>query len=301
MQGLHDRDDTLEQILGCATSILGADRADFALWDETKGDLIIVAVCGLSSKKTLKRGDPLPKQCFMRTLWDDRKARVRRTRNVMNEGENYYSAHSDIKSALAVTFELAGQRIGIMNVESVVEGHFKKEAEEPLRLLARYGALAVRSAEEKSSHSEILQHLGEDFNSERPTLNGILEAVQRFYGFDCGLIFFADHEKKRLFCCNSMGCKGSEFDPLQFSYSFDEKQSIAANTFNNQESYFRRNPGSDAFADERGLKALDIRGPLIAIPLYLGAKVKGKRTRIEGILEVWSRKAPPRVKRTWNG
>ena len=108
----------------------------------------------------------------------------------------------------------------------------------------------------------------------------ILRCASDFYGFDAGIIYVADHNARTMRCAAFIGCDGLPIDPAKFVYRFDERS--AATRVLNKQGFFSLNPRRDPEVNKEGLRAFQIKGPLVALPLVV-------TDRVLGALVMWSR------------
>src|SRR5260370_17911463 len=145
---------------------------------------------------------------------------VRVSANVDLEKPDYCVLHPHTRSEIAIRFQFQGKPIGVLNLESFLESAFGDEDVGLLKLLARFAVVAIRNAEQEKRFWGIAQKVVEGTESSRGTLKKILLHMRDGFGFDAGLIFLADYERRVLKCDAWIGCHELRRSPEDFTYSF---------------------------------------------------------------------------------
>jgi PAS domain S-box-containing protein len=289
MQNARDRSKMLHAILNRAILLLHGERGDFALFEPSKNDLIIAAVEGKRTARTLSIGMPMPDPSLMRRVWNSKGPGYALVPDVRRLKTHYYESHSATRSEVVVRFEADGKPIGVLNVESSRLRAFDQQDVEILIMLARYASFAVQFAEEETRLWTLMERVLDYSQPSEATLASLLESVREIYGFDAGLIYVADYQAHLLRCRTWMGCEHLKCKPETFSYRFQDK-SLATQIFRGvrgfTEGYFSRNPKRDHRINQRGRRRFDIRSPIVGVPLRFG-------DRVVGVLVVWSRQSRP--------
>lgn len=271
----------LQSIIRRIVALLHCDRGDFALKDPTTDKLIVAAVEGKFTAKTLEIGQQVPDPSFIYAAWRSPEGFLL-TGNVAEMGHNYYESLPDIRSEIAVRFEFKGEQIGVLNVESSELNAFDQEDKDVLTLLGSFIAVAVRVVAEQAQLLELTQRVLDYSAGLEDILNEILDAVRHMFRVDSGIIYIADYEKRMLRCVAVMGCAQND-DIKDFSYTFDE-DAAATSVLINRRAFYYPDP-NDPQINPRGRRAFDIHHPLVGVPLLFGSKVVG-------VLVVWNRSAP---------
>jgi len=280
-------DTILNHILTKCIRLLGADRGDFALWDASKGDLIMRAIAGPTSASTIHLRAPVPERSFMRSAWVA-KENYLVTGDVRQRPADYYQSHPSTKSELAVRFTSAGRPIGVLSVESFQQNAFDADDRDLLLLLAKYAAIAVQIADEETLIGTVVQRIldySEDAESVREILANLLETAKSIFLFDRGIIYIARDDEEKLTCEASVGCEHLAQDPKKWVYNYTD-QSAATWILKNRRDLFSTTPARDPLVNPEGLKYFQIDGPLLGLPLLYS-------NRVVGVMICWSRGAVP--------
>jgi PAS domain S-box-containing protein len=112
-------------------------------------------------------------------------------------------------------------------------------------------------------------------------LKNLLISVKEGFGYDAGIVYLADYQEERLVCAAYLDSMALPVDGKQFSYSFKD-ESAATKIFHERQGFFSTDPWNDKAFNKKGLRAFRIDGPVIGVPLLVGA-------RVVGVLVAWSR------------
>jgi PAS domain S-box-containing protein len=284
VQNIHNPSAVLHSILKRTLALLHADRGDFALYDTTSDKLIVSAVHGKASAKTLKVGQDVPDPSCMYAAWRSPDG-WRMSDDVKTLGPNYYESHPEAKSEIALRFEFKG-RIGVLNAESFERNAFNLQDKEVLALIASCAAVAARVAGEQSQLLALTQRVLEFSSNSHDILDHILAAVRSMFRVDRGIIYIADYEKKILRCDAVMGCEHIPNATREFFYPFHE-DAAATMVLTNRTGFYCPDVDVDPQINVRGRDYFDIHGPLVGVPLIFGLN------KVMGVLVVWSHQTPP--------
>lgn len=268
-------------ILTRALHLLGADRADIAWYERDARQLVLRSTLGGTCG--LQIGMAIPVNSVIRKVWEQE--RPQNLPDVKDVGF-YHCLDDSTVSEVAVLVQHEGQKVGVINAESTALGGFAERDREILELLAQHAALALTTHERSVQFRErVLQLSNLRSQALKDLLQDLLSDLRKQHGFDAALIYIPDYANRRLECRASIGCEECQVDPDDFSYYFHEP-ALATKVYREKEPYLSLDPWSDRHVSPDGLKAFDIRGPILGKPLeFRGDPV--------GALVVWSRQAPP--------
>src|SRR4051812_44037235 len=108
IHGSRNVRELLHKLLTRIMGLIGAQRGDFAIWNQERKELVIEAVYGPKTSTTLKVGDPVPRASFIEFLWNDRGVIHKISGNVSNKKHPYYRSNKKTRSEIAVRFEFKG-------------------------------------------------------------------------------------------------------------------------------------------------------------------------------------------------
>jgi GAF domain-containing protein len=119
IQQAEKLEDVLDFILRQAVTLLNAKRGDIVMLD-TRGELRVVAVIR-HTPYALQVGDVCPAKSFMRHVFGGDVKITQRIGdvNLLPDGQ-YHCSDTEIVSEAATPLELGGQRLGVLNVESIL-------------------------------------------------------------------------------------------------------------------------------------------------------------------------------------
>ncbi|HEY0174087.1 MAG TPA: GAF domain-containing protein [Pyrinomonadaceae bacterium] len=272
-------DDILNDILKTGMRLIGADRGDFFWWDAGKLKLVTAAQYGTVD---LTLGEVSPEPSVVYEVWRTKEPAL--ISDVLSDekyGDKYYAVHPLTRSEVAVCLESEGKQIGVLNAESSKLDWFNKHDLELLQLLAQYATVAAQVIGEEVAFRGIVQNLTEHSPSREEVLTNILQSVANSFGFDAGVIFIADYERRILQGSATVGCDELQIDPRSFEYSLDDV-ALVTKVLREGKGYFSRHPQTDPEVHQRGVEGFKIGGPLVGVPLVY-------RDKPVGVLVSWSR------------
>ena len=276
MQSIHsirDRGSLLEEILKCSRALVHADRSDLALWNETRGDLVVGAQQG---EGTLTMGQPVPGPSIVRRLWNDSSLREVCVPDVLVD-PYYHAIDGRIRSQAAVKLQFEDRDIGILSVESFNEDAFDEHDLEMLQWLGHYAAIAYQVVGREVQFRGIVERLVEHSPPREELLNRILVSIRSIYGFTDCVIYTVDNTEQMLQCRSFIGCDGYDIDPSALSYRFDEN-TLASKVYRERRGYLCVDPRTDPYVSRRALELFGFTSPILAIPLVYNEKVVGTCT-----------------------
>lgn len=283
MEAMH-RARTLEailnEILKTGMNLIGADRGDFVWWDVNKLQLVRTAQY---EPERLEPEEVWPERSIVHEVWRTREPAL--IGDVLSDEKYrdiYYEVQPATRSEVAVCLEFEGKAVGVLNAESSQLNWFDEHDLELLQLLGQYATIATQVIGEEAAFRGIVRRLTARSPSREEILNGILMSLASIFGFDAGLIFIADYERRTLHGSASIGCEGLGVNPKEYEYDFDDI-ALTTKVLRDSAGYFSPNPKHDPEVHQKGLEAFQIDSPLVGVPLIHAGKPVG-------VLVSWSRR-----------
>lgn len=274
---LH-REQVLDEILKHGLTLLGAYRGDVAVFEERLGDLLIVSSFG---PVNLPVGTSVPAPSVIRQVWEQPTPRAVPIPDV-DQHPGYYPADLDTRSELAVRLEIAGRRLGVLNIEWREPVTFEPWILEVLMMLSRHAALAIEISRRETQFNTLIDSLGDLKPSEAPIFADIVKTIFAQYRFQGALVYVADHQAEELRCVRYDD--EPELLPVkcaEYNYRFDSV-SLVAECFRLQNPVFAPEPRTDPRVDPKGPRDFQFDGPMLGLPLI-------HQERVIGALVLWSR------------
>jgi PAS domain S-box-containing protein len=274
----HLLDNMLTTIMG----LIGAQRGDFALWNDARQDLVIEATYGPRTPKTLKVGHTVPPVSFMNDLWKDPARSYSISGDVRNRRHPYYMSNEKTKSEIAVRFQFEGTP-GILNAESFKRDAFDLADSEFLALVSPCAAAASRLAKEEDRLWDNVGHVLKYSASLHRILSAILESLYELHQL-FGLIYIADDEAGQLRAVEVFAEPAVKDRAKGFRYKYNEP-AAAVIVRTNRRPMFIKNPPTDPRVNHEGRERFGITGPMVLLPLPYGKAAVG-------VLVAWANAEP---------
>lgn len=287
MEDIHsarNHDDILQTILATSTCLLRADRADIALWSQAKGSLV-VARRELSETRQNTLWSDVPKGSAIERLWN-KSEHTQEKEDILylpdlTKGRKGAHQTSPARSQMSILLRAYGKPLGVLSLVSFTPDGFDELDAQALKVLARNVSLGIQSI---GGHSWLRGRRRVVQTSSPPhadVLNAVLASALELYRLDAGIIFIADHTRRRLYCAAHQDVSRSRQDCPTFTFRFRDK-AAAASILRTQQPIYSEDAQQDNRFSKRGLKFFDISGPVVALPLVY-------ENAITGVLTVWNR------------
>ena len=264
-------DEVLAFLLKRVANVLRCERADLALIDESAASsLRVVQQLGSGN---IAVGKPVPEKSVVHGVWATGKSALR---NNVRSDPDYFACDFSTESEIAARIDWEHKRLGVINVEASQVGWFDQQDLELVEAFAECaaGACWTRVGRERQRPAEQAEA---QFSPVRSFLEQLLKVLQEAHGLDGGIVYVADYKKQILRCeAFISGSRDSVTlnNPREFSYAFSEV-SLATRVFLSGTPRFIRDPFSSSDVNVAGLKAFQIAGPLVGIPLHFQGTVVG--------------------------
>jgi len=269
-QSRHGLGSYLQALLNRSSELLGADRGDVFLLDETRKQLILARQNGTSS---IPIGQVVPDVSVSGWVFRTRKPAVIPDVNDREKVPYYFRGSDKTRSEIAVPLlrgsGLHGEPIAVLNLESEKPAHFIEEDVEVLQRLSSSAAIAAQLTE---TYDAILAG-----PHAKGALQGILDSVHGGLGFDEGALFIADFRRSTLEYAASSPKLGDGQAVTCELTAAPEKLLFPARIFVDRMPRFIQNPWDDA-----ALRQFAVNKPAVGAPLLFGPTPVG-------VLIAWSR------------
>lgn len=265
-----------------ALAVVGAERGDLILYDDTEQRLRIHASVGHHSHPDWRIGAFVPEVSFLNQMWRKKLpfAKLDDTTSLV-EGTQYFEAEPNVRSELAVVIHFCRRPVGILNVDSFETAAFNEEDIHWLRLLEPIAGIAAALAAQSSDYWNTVRNI-EIGSSQTDVFRTILAQCILQLKLDAGLLYVWNPVSERLECCASFGADDlADVDPHALTFPRGDT-SLACLSFTTGEAQYSPNPRSDPRVWQEGVKRFDIKSSLLAVPLTFGENVLG-------VMVVWSR------------
>ncbi|MEO8594203.1 MAG: ATP-binding protein [Candidatus Solibacter sp.] len=275
--GGSGQSNVLENILQAGAVILGADRGDIALWDNTRSQLVLAAATG---ETKLVLHEKVPPDSFVHSVYANGSA----LSSEVSTAAAYYPASVDTRSEAASLIRIGSRNLGVLNFESSKRNNFRKPDMEVLDDLSTYAALALKADVSGSDVAHIARYFAETYaDPGRKELELVLGKTIEDTDLSA-ILYFANDADRMLESKAALrvGGEDSGFNPRDIRYPYSSS-SFASKVRRARKACFSFDPYDDPDVEQTIARKCGVEGPMLGLPLIAPSG------DVVGILVAWKR------------
>jgi PAS domain-containing protein len=262
-------DEIRQKIADKARIISDSQRAEIALWDESRKALRIWAQSGVAPTLNCMLGRDVKEGGMIMQAWKQQGKPKLVFSNDLHPDIDYIMADERTKAEAAIRLQYRGRPIGVLNVEWF-EPTYSRDipSDEIFELLADYASIAIMIIERESSFRGLAGGLSSASDISEAVCKG-LKKIYSDYGFSSALLFEVNHKHDRLevnYLMEQNHARITQHEVDRWVWNLKE-ESFAREVFNSPVGLWEQDAETSTLLNPAGRQKFGIVGPIVGIPL----------------------------------